>query len=79
MKDFSNTFSTEPTINCPKCNSILHTDFVDNGFGPYAVQVSPYYCESCNWVETGCPADSCIKEQCFSWEKCQGKSLIIEE
>lgn len=62
----------EPKFNCPNCNSELHTDWVDNGFGPYAVQASPYGCD-CGWSEIGC--DTCGKERCFSWERCQGRAL----
>lgn len=72
MKSISNTFTKEPVFNCPQCNAELHTDWVDNGFGPYSVQASPYGCE-CGWHETGC--NECIKEKCFSWVKCQGKAV----
>lgn len=71
---YSNVCNEEPVFKCPKCNTGLHTEWVDNGFGPYAVQASPYVCE-CGWVETGCPAESCIKEKCFSWLKCQGRAI----
>ena len=71
---YSNCFNKEPKFVCPKCNTELHTDWVDNGFGAYAVQVSPYVCE-CGWVETGCPAESCIREKCFSWKSCQGRAI----
>lgn len=57
--NYSNTFNKEP-----KCN----TDWVDNGFGAFSVQVSPYICESCGWSR-------CIKERCFLWEKCRGRAL----
>lgn len=63
----------EPEFLCPQCNTPLFTDWVDNGFGPYAVQASPYGCE-CGWHETGC--QTCCKERCFSWGKCQGRALI---
>ena len=72
MKSISNTFTKEPVFNCPQCNAELHTDWVDNGFGPFSVQASPYGCE-CGWHETGC--NECIKEKCFSWEKCQGRAV----
>lgn len=74
MNRIANTFREEPVFNCPKCNEELHTDWVDNGFGPYSVQASPYGCE-CGWWETGCK--ECIKERCFSWDKCQGRALIV--
>lgn len=74
MDRYENLFNDEPTFKCPLCGTILHTDWVDNGFGRYAVQVSPYAC-SCGWIEGGCPAKECIKEKCFSWDICQGKSL----
>ena len=75
---WSNIFNKEPVFHCPKCGTQLHTDYVDNGFGPYSVQVSPYYCEPCEWVEGGCPADKCIREKCFSWEVCGGKAIITK-
>jgi hypothetical protein len=74
MNSIANTFTKEPVFNCPQCNAELYTDWVDNGFGPYSVQASPYGCE-CGWHETGCK--ECIKEKCFSWEKCQGRALIV--
>lgn len=73
MNSIANTFTKEPVFNCPQCNEQLYTDWVDNGFGPYSVQASPYGCE-CGWHETGCK--ECIKERCFSWEKCQGRALV---
>ena len=73
MDNFSNIFITEPLFKCPSCGILLHTDWVDNGFGPYSVQASPYGCESCGWHETGC--ETCSKEKCFSWEKCKGRAL----
>lgn len=72
-KKYGNTFSKEPEYKCPSCGTQLHTDWVDNGFGPYSVQASPYGCE-CGWHETGC--NECIKTRCFSWDKCQGRALI---
>lgn len=72
-KKYGNTFSKEPEYKCPSCGTQLHTDWVDNGFGPYSIQASPYGCE-CGWHETGC--NECIKSRCFSWEKCQGRALI---
>lgn len=73
MKSIANTFTKEPVFNCPQCNEELYTDWVDNGFGPYSVQASPYGCE-CGWHETGCK--ECVKEKCFSWGKCQGRALV---
>ena len=73
MDNFLNIFNKEPKFNCPKCNNELHTDWVDNGFGAYSVQASPYGCEECGWHETGCK--ECIKEKCFSWLKCKGKAV----
>jgi hypothetical protein len=70
---YANTFTIKPVFNCPQCNAELHTDWVDNGFGPYSVQASPYGCE-CGWHETGCK--ECGKEKCFSWSKCQGRALV---
>lgn len=72
IDQYSNTFNKEPKFNCPVCGTSLQTDWVDNGFGPYSVQVSPYNC-FCGWSEKGC--DICIKERCFSWDKCQGRAL----
>jgi hypothetical protein len=74
MNSIANTFNKEPVFNCPQCNEELYTDWVDNGFGPYSVQASPYGCE-CGWHETGCK--ECIREKCFSWAKCQGRALIV--
>jgi hypothetical protein len=73
MNSIANTCRVEPEFNCPSCGTELHTDWVDNGFGPYSVQASPYGCE-CGWHETGCK--ECIKEKCFSWVNCQGRALI---
>ncbi len=73
MNSIANTCREEPIFHCPKCNEQLHTDWVDNGFGPYSVQASPYGCE-CGWWETGCK--ECIKEKCFSWGICQGRALV---
>lgn len=74
IDSFSNTFSSEPVFHCPGCNVQLHTEFVDNGFGPYSIQASPYHCEACGWSETGC--DKCIMQKCYSWGSCQGRALI---
>ena len=76
MDNYSNIFNTEPKFNCPVCNAELHTDWVDNGFGAFSIQASPYICESCGWSEKGC--DRCIKDRCFSWEKCHGKALVVK-
>jgi len=43
--------TVEPTEPCPKCNAVCHAEFCDNGFGPFAVQVGPYHCEDCGWIE----------------------------
>lgn len=75
IQDFSNTFNTEPIKQCPVCGEDIHAEWVDNGFGPYSVQVSPFHCY-CGYVEGGCPAEKCIKEKCFSWNVCQGKSIL---
>ena len=72
MDNFSNTFNKEPEFNCPACGVALSTEWVDNGFGAYSVQASPYNCE-CGWSEIGCK--NCIKEKCFSWDKCKGKAV----
>jgi hypothetical protein len=71
---FSNLFNKEPEFRCPQCNEKLYTDWVDNGFGSYSVQASPYVCEGCNWSERGC--EVCIENHCFSWNRCQGRALI---
>jgi hypothetical protein len=73
MDNFDNIFNEEPIFNCPVCNTELHTDWVDIGFGAYSEQVSPYICD-CGWCQKGCK--TCIRERCFSWMKCQGKALI---
>jgi MinD superfamily P-loop ATPase len=69
-------FSKEPTMKCERCSEVAHAEWVDIGFGPYSQQVGPFYCEACNWVETGCPQNECIKEKCFSWNICQGRAII---
>lgn len=71
---YQNLFNSEPEFKCPVCGEQLHTDWVDNGFGAYSIQVSPYVCEPCNWTEKGC--FECIYEKCFSWERCKGRALI---
>jgi hypothetical protein len=48
---FENLFITEPIFLCPICQENLYTDWVDNGFGPYSVQASPYGCNKCDWHE----------------------------
>jgi len=44
-------FTKEPVCYCPKCNTQVHAEFVDNGFGPYAIQCEPYHCTECGWIE----------------------------
>lgn len=73
MSDYYNIFNKEPEFSCPECGAELHTDWVDNGFGPYSIQASPYNCE-CGWSEKGC--NECIGDRCFSWDRCSGKALI---
>lgn len=68
----SDSFFTEPVVYCPLCEHRVYAEYVDNGFGPYAVQAEPYHCENCGWIETGCPANSCKK--CKTWDICQGRS-----
>ena len=64
-------FGKEPEEYCPVCDKRVHAEFVDNGFGPYAIQAGPYHCISCGWVE-GCPyKEDCIKEKCVSWNICK--------
>lgn len=46
-------FWQEPLEECPYCNAECHADFVDNGFGPYAVQCGPYHCIECGASEIG--------------------------
>lgn len=67
-----NTFNIEPKFNCPNCKKELQTDWVDNGFGPYSVQSSPYICDGCDWAEKGCVY--CIKDKCYSWIRCKGRA-----
>lgn len=74
MDKYSSTFTSEPEFKCPGCGIQLHTEWVDNGFGPYSIQASPYHCEACGWSEIGC--ERCPRERCFSWGRCQGRSLI---
>lgn len=71
---FESIFNEEPEFECPKCGQYLYTDWVDNGFGPYSIQASPYICGDCGWSEKKC--ESCIKERCFSWNVCKGKAVI---
>lgn len=73
MDNFSNTFNKEPEFSCPKCGLPLRTEWVDNGFGPYSVQASPYGCGDCGWHETGC--SECAQDKCFSWTKCKGRAI----
>jgi hypothetical protein len=73
-----NYFGKEPIFDCPICKTALHTDWVDNGFGPYAIQASPYHCEDCNWIETSCPQEVCIEARCISWETCQGRAINVD-
>lgn len=73
MDQYENTFIVEPVFFCPDCKQELHTDWVDNGFGEFSVQASPYGCD-CGWHEKGCK--ECINEKCFSWLKCKGKAVI---
>jgi len=75
LDKWANTFIKEPEFKCPNCKSELHTEWVDNGFGPYSVQASPYHCEECGWSEIGCT--SCGTVQCFSWNKCMGNALKV--
>ncbi len=51
--NYQNLFSVEPTESCPYCGETCHADFVDNGFGPYAVQCGPYHCDGCGASEVG--------------------------
>ncbi len=69
------SFYTEPIIKCEKCGIDCHAEWVDNGFGPYAVQAGPYHCYECGWTEVGCPQDECIKQKCISWSYCKGDAL----
>lgn len=41
----------KPSAPCPRCKTEMEADFVDNGFGPYAVQASPYHCPKCGYNE----------------------------
>ena len=68
-----NLANKEPEFKCPKCETNLFTEWANNGFGTYAVQSSPYVCE-CGWSEKGC--DKCIKDKCFSWDKCKGVAVV---
>lgn len=44
-------FTTAPAAPlCPVCDEPAEAEFIDNGFGPYAVQVGPYHCD-CGWAE----------------------------
>ena len=70
------SFYTEPEFFCPECGERACANWVDIGFGPYSCQASPYHC-ICGWVESGCPADTCIRERCDSWDFCQGKAMNL--
>jgi hypothetical protein len=48
---------TEPTEIYPKCGETTHAEFVDNGFGPHAVQVSPFHCKACGWTDSDYSAE----------------------
>lgn len=68
-----NYFNIEPILPCPKCGKTAHAEWVDNGFGPYAVQAGPYHCE-CGWVEE-CPYKDPAKcKQCISYDVCYPKA-----
>lgn len=45
-------FTSEPVELCPTCNSRMTAEFCDNGFGPYAVQISPWFCEKCYFTDS---------------------------
>jgi len=67
----------EPIGECPVCGPGVpaYAEWVDNGFGPYAVQAGPFHCMDCGWVEVGCPQSECITDRCTSWDYCQGKAI----
>lgn len=45
-------FNKEPDRpKCPKCEHEMEAEFVDNGFGPYSIQASPYHCFECGYTE----------------------------
>lgn len=67
-------FGEEPTMKCPVCNTSVHAEWCDIGFGPYSQQVGPYHC-SCGWVEDGCPSDGDLCKRCKSWDYCKGEAL----
>ena len=48
-----NLCGVEPVEQCPECGHEVHASFVDNGFGPFAVQGGPYRCFECGWIERG--------------------------
>lgn len=65
-------------MTCPVCGKEAYADFVDNGFGPFAVQAGPFNCE-CGWNEGGCgqkSRENCAK--CTSERIC-GNSFDDEE
>lgn len=41
----------EPQEKCPRCNEDAEAEWCDNGFGPYAVQIAPWHCPSCGWID----------------------------
>lgn len=44
-----NLFNTEPEEQCLDCGQFMYTEWIDNGFGPFSVQVEPYHCTECGW------------------------------
>jgi hypothetical protein len=67
----------EPYAECPKCGKRVYAEYVDIGFGPFSQQADPYYCPSCGWIETGCPAEIC--DNCKSWNICKGRSRVKKD
>lgn len=41
----------KPVEQCPHCQMEMDAEFIDNGFGPYAVQASPWRCPECGYNE----------------------------
>ncbi len=61
---------------CPRCGGKTDAEYCDVGVG--YVQIEPYHCDDCGWVEGGCLAEKCRGSRCMAWDYCQGKSIVTD-